>query len=172
MTTLLNGTGLTVPPYQFNLGGGGYGDLGSISNYSTQGASMFGGMGTGGLGLNLSGAQAPAVGGLAGIGGRGPITTSGAGSDSILGGLGMNIPTLQLGLGLLSSLGGIYGATQANSLARDQFKFGREVTNTNLTNQIQSYNTALEDRARTRAVQENRSEQSAQDYIDRNRLNR
>ena len=167
-------TDLVIPPYEMNLGMGSS-DLSSLSNYSTQGASMFGGMGGGSLGFNGLGSTgvngaAGAVPGLMGIGGAGALA-SGAGGG-IFGNLGMNIPTLQLGLGLLSSLGGIYGATQASRLARDQFKFTKDVTNTNLNNQIKSYNTALEDRARSRAVQENRSDASAQEYIDRNRLSR
>lgn len=163
MNNGMSGTGLLIPPYQFNMGMGGN-DLSSLSNYSTQGASLFGNTpgglgqgvlpGQGGLGLNASGFGASGGGG------------------GIFGQLGANIPTIQLGLGILSSLGGLYGAGQANRLARDSFNFQKGVTNTNLNNQIKSYNTALEDRSRSRAVQENRSEQSAQDYIDRNRLTR
>lgn len=168
MTTSFAGTGLIVPPFQYNLGGGGT-DFSSLSNYSTQGASLFGGMGGGSTGLNLTGAPTPKS-GLPGIGGSGALTT---GTNSgILGDLGMNIPTFQLGLGLLSSLGGLYGVSQANKLARDSFNFTKDVTNTNLNNQIKSYNTALEDRSRSRAVQEGRSQESAQEYIDRNSLSR
>lgn len=102
-----------------------------------------------------------------------PMTSS----DSITGGgltgqLGANLPTLQLGLGALSSFGNLMGAFQSNRLAKDQFNFTKDVTNTNLTNQIKSYNTALEDRARSRAAAENRDQSYADDYVARNRMTR
>ena len=96
-------------------------------------------------------------------------TGSGAGA---FGQLGMNIPTFQLGLGALGSLANIYGGFQANKLAKDQLSFTKSVTNTNLNNQIKSYNTALEDRARSRAVAENRDQASADAYIEANKLSR
>lgn len=86
--------------------------------------------------------------------------------------LGMNVPTFQLGLGALGSLAGIYGGFQANKLAKDQLNFTKSVTNTNLNNQIKSYNTALEDRARSRATAENRDQSSANAYIAANKLTR
>ena len=86
--------------------------------------------------------------------------------------LGLNIPTFQLGLGGLNALGNIYGALQANKLAKNQFSFAKDGTNTNLNNQIKSYNTALEDRARSRAVAENRDQSTADAYIAANRLTR
>lgn len=94
---------------------------------------------------------------------------SGAGA---LGQLGANIPTVQLGLGALGSLAGIYSGFQANKLAKDQLSFTKQITNTNLNNQIKSYNTALEDRARSRAVAENRDSASADAYIEKNKLSR
>lgn len=87
-------------------------------------------------------------------------------------GLGMNIGTAQLGLGGLQALAGIWGSHQANKLAKDQFKFTKDITNTNLANQIQSYNTALSDRSNTRAVMEGRDQASAQAYVDQNKLRR
>lgn len=86
--------------------------------------------------------------------------------------LGMNVPTFQLGLGALGSLANIYGGFQANKLAKDQLNFTKSVTNTNLNNQIKSYNTALEDRARSRATAENRDQSSADAYIAANKLTR
>lgn len=86
--------------------------------------------------------------------------------------LGMNIPTFQLGLGALGSLANIYSGFQANKLAKDQLNFAKSVTNTNLNNQIKSYNTALEDRARSRAVAENRDQSTADAYIAANKLTR
>lgn len=98
-------------------------------------------------------------------------STTGMGGG-ITGQLGMNIPTFQLGLGALGSLANIYGGFQANKLAKDQLSFTKDITNTNLNNSIQSYNTALEDRARSRATAENRSQSSADEYIEKNKLSR
>lgn len=95
----------------------------------------------------------------------------GSGNGSA-GQLGMNIPTFQLGLGAIGSLANIYGGFQANKLAKDQLNFAKSVTNTNLNNQIKSYNTALEDRARSRAVAENRDQSTADAYIAANKLTR
>ncbi len=98
-----------------------------------------------------------------------PALSGGLGS---LGNLGMNVPTVQLGLGALGSLANIYGGFQANKLAKDQLSFTKDITNTNLNNQVKSYNTALEDRARSRAVAENRDQASADAYIEKNKLSR
>lgn len=86
--------------------------------------------------------------------------------------LGLNVPTFQLGLGALGSLANIYSGFQANKLAKDQLNFAKSVTNTNLNNQIKSYNTALEDRARSRATAENRDQSTADAYIAANKLTR
>lgn len=105
-------------------------------------------------------------------GGNPATAMTGASGAGALGGLGMNIPTFQLGLGALGSLANIYGGFQANKLAKDQLSFTKSVTNTNLNNQIKSYNTQLEDRARSRAVAENRDSASADEYIEKNKLSR
>lgn len=103
---------------------------------------------------------------------------NGIGNQSGLGGmlsnagLGPNMPTLQLGLGGLNALNSIFQGRQANRLARDQLNFVRDVTNTNLRNQVQSYNTALEDRARSRGVVTGRGDDYVDEYIERNRLSR
>jgi len=97
---------------------------------------------------------------------------NGLGNSLSNAGLGLNLPTLQLGLSGLGALNSIFQGRQANRLARDQLNFARDVTNTNLNNQIQSYNTALEDRARTRGVVEGRSPDYTDEYIERNRLSR
>lgn len=78
----------------------------------------------------------------------------------------------RLGLGAIGTIGGLMNSRNMMSLARDQFKHARDVTNTNLTNQIQSYNTALADRARTRAAMEGRDMESANRYVEENKLRR
>lgn len=99
-------------------------------------------------------------------------TSSFMGGGGLTGQLGMNVPTFQLGLGALGSLANIYGGFQANKLAKDQLSFTKDITNTNLNNSIKTYNTALEDRARSRATAENRDQASADAYIEANRLSR
>lgn len=106
----------------------------------------------------------------------GASTTSGmapAGATTGLGsGLGFNAGTGQLALGGLQSLAGIFNSLQANKLANQQFKFTKDVTNTNLNNSIKSYNTALSDRANSRYFTQNQSQADADAYINANRLAR
>lgn len=85
---------------------------------------------------------------------------------------GANSQTLGMGLNALNSVGNLWGAWQASKIAKDQLNFTKDTTNTNLNNSIQSYNTALTDRARARGATEGQSSQEIQSYIDQNRLNR
>lgn len=85
---------------------------------------------------------------------------------------GANMPTVQAGLGALTSLAGLFQGMQANKLARDQFRFTRDVTNTNLNNSITSYNTALSDRANARAKTQGDSDAERDSYVAANRLSR
>lgn len=103
-----------------------------------------------------------------------PPTAAGASAPaSGLGtGLGFNVGTGSLALQGLGSLAGIWGAMEQNKLAKDQFKFTKDVTNTNLNNQIKSYNTSLEDRLNSRGVAEGRSDDYTRDKINQNRLSR
>lgn len=87
-------------------------------------------------------------------------------------GLGSNIGTGQLALSGLGALAGLFNAGQQNKLANEQFKFQKDVTNTNLNNQVQSYNTALTDRLTSRGVAQGQSAADVQAQIDRNRLTR
>lgn len=91
----------------------------------------------------------------------------GAGGGS---GLGFNMGTLNVALQGLSTIGSLWQAWEANKLAKEQFKTSKAFANANLANQIQSYNTALEDRSRSRAFTEGQSAEEAQSYIDKNRL--
>lgn len=88
------------------------------------------------------------------------------------GGLGWNMDTAKLALSGLQTIGGLWGAFQANKLAKQQFRFQRDFAETNLANQIQSYNTALADRARSRGAMEGQSQAQTQAYIDQNQLSR
>ena len=85
-------------------------------------------------------------------------------------GLGFNIGTGQLALGGLSALTNLWGANKQMKLAEDQFDFTKKIATTNLNNQVKSYNTALEDRIRSRAAIEGSSSAEAEAYLNKNRL--
>lgn len=87
-------------------------------------------------------------------------------------GFGANIGTAQLGLQGLNSLSGIWSGMKANKLGEQSFKLNKQMANTNLNNQLKSYNTALEDKGRARAQFEGQDAATAQAYIDKNRLTR
>lgn len=96
-----------------------------------------------------------------------------AGASSGLGtGLGMNVGTGQLALSGLGALAGIWGASQQNKLAKEQFSFQKDLANTNLNNQMKSYNTALEDRMTARGAMEGRDAAYTASEIDRRKLSR
>lgn len=65
-------------------------------------------------------------------------------------GFGFNMPTLQLGLQGLAAIGNLYLGSKAMGLAKNQFDFSKQMAQTNLKNQVNAYNTGLEDRLRTR----------------------
>ena len=65
-------------------------------------------------------------------------------------GFGFNMPTLQLGLQGLNAISGLYFGSKAMGMAKDQFNFSKQMAQTNLRNQVNAYNTSLEDRLRTR----------------------
>lgn len=86
--------------------------------------------------------------------------------------LGWNTDTLQLGLSGVSALGNFWNAFQAQKLAKQQFNFTKDITETNLANQIKSYNTTLGDRARSRGFVEGQSQSEIDDYIRNNSASR
>lgn len=104
----------------------------------------------------------PAAAGAAGVGG--------IGGRSGIGLTGMD----KIGIGLrgLETLAGLYMGLKQLSLAKKQFKFTKEVTNTNLNNSIKSYNTALADRARSRGFTEGQSQGQIDQYTNSNKLSR
>lgn len=89
---------------------------------------------------------------------------------SAAGSFGLNVPTFQLGLGAISTLGNLWGAYNAQSTAKDALDFQKNMSQKNLTNSIASYNTALSDRATARGVTEGQSSAQVQDYINKNKL--
>lgn len=86
------------------------------------------------------------------------------------GGLGFNMGTANLALSGLGTIGSLWAAFEQNALAKKQFNYTKQLSDTNLANQIQSYNTALADKARSRAVMEGQSQESADAWVDKNKM--
>lgn len=108
------------------------------------------------------------------------VTSSGSLLDS-LGSLWNGADNFAQALGgwgnLLGGLGDLYGmwnqfsmANDALDLARDQFNFSKNFSSAQLNNQINSYNTNLADRARTRAYTETGNENAYNDWYEKNKL--
>jgi hypothetical protein len=96
-----------------------------------------------------------------------------------MGGLGDKTGTGMTGLdiantavGGLQTLGALWMGMKQMKLAKKQFKFMKDISNINLNNQMQSYNTALADRARSRGVMEGQDQSQVQAYIDSNSLSK
>lgn len=106
------------------------------------------------------------------------VTGAGAtGSGGLFGGVGGNDKLTtwgKVGLGLqgLQTIGGLIGAFGSLSLANKQFNLQKDVLNTNLKNQIQAYNTALEDKARSRGAVEGQTPEQVAAYISANKATR
>ena len=99
-----------------------------------------------------------------------PVAPSMGGNMGPATGLGMNLGTGQLLLGGLGAIGNFWTAFQAQKQAKEQFNFQKGITNTNLANQIQSYNTTLSDKINSRIAQEGGDPSEAKTYIENNKL--
>ena len=84
--------------------------------------------------------------------------------------LGMNLGTGQLVLGGIGTIGNLWSAWQAQKLAKEQFNYQKGITDTNLANQIQSYNTALSDRITSRGFTQGDSQSTIDQYIEENSM--
>lgn len=73
-------------------------------------------------------------------------------------------------LGGVQVLGNLWSSFQAHKMAKKQMSFAREQWDTNLANQTQTYNTALEDRIRGRYATGTRSEEELSGEIDEHSL--
>lgn len=129
------------------------------------------------LGTNLS---TPITGGTPAAGGMGSTFASWLPSEDTMRTLfgGTNPETGFQSSGIVSPLAQGLGALfqgwtgmQQLGLARDQLNFQKNAFNTNLRNQTQAYNTALEDRIRGRTSNYEGKEQDVQNYLNQNRLN-
>ena len=93
---------------------------------------------------------------------------SGSGGNGFMNFLGSD--GFKNGLGAAQTAAGLWNAYNSNKLAKQQFRFTKNFANANLANQTQSYNTALNDRARTRGFMEGQSQSQIDQYIANNRL--
>lgn len=84
--------------------------------------------------------------------------------------LGMNLGTGQLVLGGIGTIGNLWSAWQAQKLAKEQFNYQKGITDTNLANQVQSYNTALSDRINARGFVQGDSQSTIDRYIEENSI--
>jgi len=66
---------------------------------------------------------------------------------------------------VLGGLGNLYFGMQANSLAKKQYGLQKRAFETNLANQIKSYNMALDGRMRAQGVQTGADPESTEEYI-------
>lgn len=149
----------------------------TLQDISSQLASLFGGGQSQGNGVTTFGAQdslaQPLNANGYNFGGQQTgatfnPTAAGAGNS----GFGLNMGTAGLALGGLQSLNGLIQGNKAFSLAKDQFKYQKNVTDTNLNNSIKSYNTTLEDRLTARGVAQGDDAATVQANIEKNRLSR
>ena len=83
---------------------------------------------------------------------------------------GFNTDNIGLALGGIQTLGSLWNSYQQNKIAKEQLSLARKTFQTNLENNTQTYNTALEDRIRARHNTEGRSSQETDAYLSENRL--
>jgi len=100
----------------------------------------------------------PAIGSESGVGQQqnSPFFSKDGGAGLILGGVQV--------------LGNLWNTYQQNKLAKQQLSFAKDTFETNLANQTQTYNTALEDRIRARHHTEGKSSADTESYLDEHSL--
>ncbi len=118
------------------------------------------GIGGGVQGANVT-AGGTAIGG-AGGNGQGSFFKNGDGS--------FNTGNLQMVMGGIQTLGSLWNSYQQHKIAKEQIGLARETFQTNLANNTQTYNTALEDRIRSRHNTEGRGAAETESYLEENSL--
>lgn len=73
-------------------------------------------------------------------------------------------------IGGVQVLGSLWNSYQQHKMAKQQMSFAREQWDTNLANQTQTYNTALEDRIRARHNTEGRASGETNAYLEKHSL--
>lgn len=82
----------------------------------------------------------------------------------------LNMDTIGTLASTLGSFGKLYAGFQANKLAKDTLNFQKEAYQTNLANQISSYNLSLEDRMAARYAQKEGSDKERDAYVSKHKL--
>lgn len=141
-------------------------------------------------GSNMSAQQTGTVGAVTGAGASGATGTTGLdlasqgvtdtgtvldgpnGAGSVQGGPGFWSKDGGAGMILsgVQTLGSLWNSYQNHKIAKDQMNFAREQWSTNLANQTQTYNTALEDRIRARHHTEGKGASETNAYLDKHKL--
>ena len=142
---------------------------------ATVNGSQMSAMGTGALDYSIgTSAMAPVSGSpmsgvtvqastTPGFTGASPQQGSGPGFWSQEGGAGLILGGVQV-------LGNLWSSYQAHKMAKEQMAFAREQWDTNLANQTQTYNTALEDRIRSRHFTEGKGSDETDTYLAKHSL--
>lgn len=104
-----------------------------------------------------------------------PITTGGGGTNAFGQQMGDgNFWTKDGGAGMIlggvQALGNLWSTYQQHKMAKEQMSFAREQWDTNLANQTQTYNTALEDRIRSRHHTEGKGSGQTDAYLEKHSL--
>jgi hypothetical protein len=99
-----------------------------------------------------------------------PPPTIGAGGGGAMAAMGGPMGAAGAVISGIQTLGNLWMGFKAMKLAKKQYKFQKKMTETNLANQMKSYNTALADRARSRGVMEGQSADQVAQYINSNSL--
>ncbi len=81
-----------------------------------------------------------------------------------------NSENLGLALGGIQMLGNLWNSYQQQKVAKEQLGLAKRTFETNLANNRQTYNTALEDRIRSRHYTEGKSSAETDAYLSENRL--
>lgn len=117
------------------------------------------------VGGGVQGANVTATSGVNPIGGaqqQGGFWRNGDGS--------LNTNNMQLVLGGVQMLGNLWNSYQQHKIAKEQLGLARETFETNLANNRQTYNTALEDRIRARHNTEGRGSGETDAYLSEHSL--
>lgn len=118
-------------------------------------------------GGGFQGANVAANSGIQGIGANGQ---QGQGSFFRNGDGSYNTDNLSLVLGGVQMLGNLWNSFQQHKIAKEQLGLARETFQTNLENNRQTYNTALEDRIRARHNTEGRAASDTDSYLNEHSL--
>lgn len=82
----------------------------------------------------------------------------------------LNLGNMETLTGIVGTLGTLYGAWQQHKLAKESFNFQKEAYEKNMANQTKSYNTALEDRIRSRNSFTGADDSKSDDYLKKHSL--